>query len=194
MLKDEKMKTLQDYLLMKQTPYKYKIKFAFPMEDHHFERLSNVLGKYDLASVNNIIRTPFQKNPLDFPTVNASEIFIVEVETMVPMSESALRYEIKYATKIHEDLIIIRGENNPYNEYEENLIKFQETKYVPKLEDPDYKSDGKEPETLLGDEYNVKMVETLVKDSESATPHIKSEFMKAVESFNKTGVFSKIKE
>jgi hypothetical protein len=159
------MKTLKDYLLMKQTPYKYKIKFAYPMEEHHFERLSNVLDKYEMASLNNIIRTPFQKSPLDFPTVNASEIYIIEVETMVPMSESALPYEIKMATKIHEDFIVVRGENNPYNEYEENLLKFQESKYVPKLEDSNYESDGVETQELYGDEYNKKMVAELLKVS-----------------------------
>jgi hypothetical protein len=188
------MKTLKDYMLMKQTPYKYKIKFAYPMEEHHFERLSNVLDKYEMASLNNIIRTPFQKSPLDFPTVTASEIYIIEVETMVPMSESALPYEIKMATKIHEDFIVVRGENSPYNEYEENLLKFQEGKYVPKLEDSHYESDGVETQELYGDEYNKKMVAELVKDSEPYAPHIKTEFMKAVESFNKTGVFSKLKD
>lgn len=187
------MKTLSDYLLMKQTPYKYKIKFAFPLEEHHFDRIGSVLEKYELVNVKNIIRTPFQKNPLDFPTISASEIYMIEVETMIPMSESALRYEIRHATKIHEDMISIRGENNPYNKYEEDIIKFQENKYVPKLEDPHYKSDGVEDQKLYGDEYNKEMVDTLLKDSEDHTPHIKSDFKQAVETFNKDGIFTKVK-
>lgn len=192
MAKAKTKKTLADYLLMKQNPYKYKIKFAYPLEEHHFDRIGSILDKYELVSINNINRLPYQKNPLDFPTVDASEIYLIEVETLIPMSEHALRYELKKATKIHEDFISIRNENNPYNKYEEDMIKFQEKKYVTKLEDPNYESDGVEDQNLYGDEYNKEMVDTLTKDSGDATPHIKSEFKKAVEKFNETGVFTKV--
>lgn len=189
-----KKRTLSDYLMMKQKPYAYKIKFAYPLEEYHFDRIGTVLDKYELVGVNNINRLPFQKNPLDFPTVDSSEIYVFEIETNIPMSDMAVKQEIKKATKIHEDFIAIRNENSPYNEYEENIIKFQESKYKSKLEDPHYETDGVEDQNLYGDEYNKDMIDALTKDSGDAAPHIKepTEFKKAVQKFNDTGVFTKV--
>lgn len=177
-------RSLKDYMLMAKKTYKYRMKFAFDMTETHFERLELILSEFGLIKVSAITRTPVQLNPLDFPSIKAAEVYIFDIETDLPFSEYALRFKIQTLVGIPEKCIAIRSENSPYNKYEQDIIDFQTKKYVPKLNDPEYKSDGEpsdEP-TLNSQEYVDDMVKTITPELTTDHPFVtdSSEFRKSL--------------
>jgi hypothetical protein len=190
-------KTLSDYLLMVQKEYTYRIKIAHQLDDSHFEKLERPFYKYDVFDVKSISKTPIHKNPLDFPNVSASEVFIIEIVSMIPISTETLRFEIANCLRLPDNLVHVRNENSPYDEYEENMIKFQENTYMPKIEDSFYKTDMTGDSSLYGDDYNEKMVKEITDKTGIDMPlekiSIDKKFKEAVSKFNTDGIFSKIK-
>lgn len=189
-------KTLADYLLMVQKEYTYKIKIAHPMDENDFQRMERPLMKYDIVDVKSMVKTPIQKNPLDFPSVSASEVYIIEIVSLIPISTEALRWELSKAMQFHMDYVHVRNENSPYNQYEQNMIKFQEDTYIPKIDDPFYKSDMTGDNSLYGDEYNKDMVKEITAKTGIEMPQEKvsvdSKFKEAVKTFKADGVFYKV--
>jgi hypothetical protein len=189
-------KTLADYLLMVQKEYTYKIKIAHAMDEKDFERMERPLLKYDIIDVKSMIKTPIQKNPLDFPTVSASEVYIIEIVSLIPISTETLRCELAKAMHFHMDYIHVRNENSPYNEYEEKMIKFQEETYMPKLDDPFYKSDATGDSSLYGDEYNENLVKEITDKTGIDMPmektSVDTKFKDAVKTFKAEGIFNKV--
>jgi hypothetical protein len=184
-------KTLSDYLLMVQKEYTYKIKIAHSMDDKDFERMERPLLKYDIIDVKSMIKTPIQKNPLDFPTVSASEVYIIEIVSLIPISTETLRGELAKALHFHMDYIHVRNENSPYNEYEENMIKFQDETYMPK---PAKEATVPAP---YGDDYNEKMVKEITDKTGIDMPmekvSVDNKFKEAVKSLKAEGIFTKVK-
>jgi hypothetical protein len=190
-------KTLSDYLLMVQKEYTYKIKIAHAMDDKDFERMERPLVKYDVYDVKSMTKTPIQKNPLDFPNVSASEVYIIEIVSLLPISTETLRWELSKSMHFHMDYIHVRNENSPYNEYEEKMLKFQEETYMPKMDDPFYKTDMTGDNTLYGDKYNEKMVKELTDKTGIDMPmekvSVDNKFKEAIKTFKAEGIFTKVK-
>lgn len=179
-------RSLKDYMLMAKKTYKYRLKFAFDMNETHFERIEPILSQFGLKSVSNITRTPVQMNPLDFPSIKVAEVYMFDIETEMPFSEYALRFKIQTMVGIPEKCIAIRSDNHPYNKYEQDIIDFQTKKYVPKLTDPDYESDGGTGDkTLNSQEYVDDMVKTISVEITTDQPIVTdvSDFQKTIKAF-----------
>lgn len=176
-------KNLSDYILLAEKDYEYKIKLATEVTEKQFDDLETLLTKYDLKEVKNITRLPIQKAPLDFQNLAPTEVYVIDIVTRLPISDTTLVEEIYRKVGINNNLIVVRGKNSPY---EQELNKIDNKKeYVTKITDPDYKSDGPEKSNLYGDEYNKEMVETIVKElGTDPTPNEKKAdkiFKKALE-------------
>lgn len=126
------MKTLTDYIFGVKQNYKYKLKFAFSLSDCEFDAIERALQRYDLVKVGSIVKTPFEKNPRDFPTIAVSEVYIIDIETAIAMSTTVVRQSISQYTLIPIDRICVRDENLSYKEYDRALIAAEEEKYIPK--------------------------------------------------------------
>lgn len=157
-------KTLADYLLLVEKEFEYRMKFAFNLEDGHYAKLERMLSKYDLVDVKSVYKSPFQKNPLDFPNLSVAEIFIIDIVTRMPIACGVFVQEASKALGIPEALMIMRSTADPYEDYNKEIVDRAESPdYVPKLEDPDYKTDTDniDPSEHFGDEYNKEMVDTI---------------------------------
>ena len=152
------MRSLTDYILGLKTNFKYKLKFAFSLDECQFDAIERALRKYDVTKISNITRTPIEKNPKDFPTISHSEIFIIDIETDMPISTTVAQQDIHQYAKIPMDCILVCDLNTMYKEYEQELLDAQSKKYVAKIGDPDYSSDGSEPVDLHSEKYNQELV------------------------------------
>lgn len=154
------MKTLTDYIFGVKQNYKYKLKFAFSLSDCEFDAIERALQRYDLVKVGSIVKTPFEKNPRDFPTIAVSEVYIIDIETAIPMSTTVVRQSISQYTLIPIDRICVCDENISYKEYDRALIAAEEEKYIPKITDP-YETDGTETINVHGQEHNEELVKAI---------------------------------
>jgi hypothetical protein len=186
-------KTLADYLLLAEKEFKYRLKFATEMTELHLEKLERLLQKYDLIDVEKIYKTPIQKNPMDFPTLDIAEVYIIDIVTRLPVSTETLKEEIYRSLRIPTNFMYVRSETSPQEAYNEEIVKNRDTEYKVKLENDDPASDVK-AEDLYGDAYNKQMVDTLMDKVGTELPKVKvdSIFKKAMDKTNTVSLFTKV--
>jgi len=71
---------IQKYLAEVEKSYHYRIKTIVPLDDDKMGRIEHAILKYNPLSLSQPKKTIIQKNPLDFPSIVASEVYIVDVE------------------------------------------------------------------------------------------------------------------
>lgn len=156
------MKSLQDYINTVSKEYQYRLKFVYEPD---LEILGRILERYELIEVVDTFKSPMQFNPLDFTNVDVGEVYIMDVKTARPMSDEGLRWEISRKMSMPVDYIVVRNENNPYNELEARIVDRHENAYVVKLTDPEYDSDGIDVDTNF-----YKVSEEDLEDLKSESP------------------------
>lgn len=160
-------KTLSDYILLVQKDHEYKIKLAIELNEDHLNKLERLLmSKYVLIDVSDIHKTPFLKNPLDFPNLTNMEIYVIDIKTKYPASCGVLAEEIARALKIHPNVVRVYGEGNPYDEYVSQMEKNKEEPYVNRLMHPDhneYKETNKDD--IAGPSQAADMVDAVLRHS-----------------------------
>lgn len=159
-------KTFKDYLLLASKEYSYRLKFAFDLSEDKLQRIEKACQKYSIVDISKPNRITFQKTPLDFKNVENTEVYFIDVVFAYPASTELFHQELRQALNVAENLVIVRCENDPYeqeiikqNDYDE---KQEKGEYVTKLEDPMYKSDGIEiGKELHSQDHNDKLVKAL---------------------------------
>jgi len=169
-------KSLQDYLLLVEKEFEYKLKIASEITESQFDAMETLLQKYDLIDVKSINRLPIQNNPLDFTNLKPTEVFVIDLVTRLPLPVSNFADQIARCTDINIKRIIIRGKNDPYEKELQNIELKAETDYVTKIDDPEYKSDGIETQDSYGTEYNQDMVGEILATREDKPKFNKKEF------------------
>ena len=178
------MTNLMNILLEAKQTYIYRLKFAFEPSKNDLVKVERMLSKYDSVSFGPLKKTIFQCKPLDFPNLDAGEIFMVDVDLGRAVSQNILLYDVTSLLQVPESLVVVRSALEPLAleaELTENDIDFDE-EYLPKLEDPDYKDAEKiDVSEWMGDKLADKVVADAIADySEERTPY--AEYMSA--SFN----------
>ncbi|MCS7316756.1 MAG: hypothetical protein NZZ41_00335 [Candidatus Dojkabacteria bacterium] len=119
------MKKFISYLIESLKIYEYKIKFCFEPSEEMIKTLAIYLQKYDPIELTEPERTIIQKNPLDFPDVENTEIFIMTFKTHLPLSSYILEQEIKNWLCIPEKYVVVRSKLEPMN-VESDIINSKE--------------------------------------------------------------------
>lgn len=101
------------YLNKVETTYKYRIKTIVELDDEAMDRIERVLAKYMPVDVSSVKKTIIQKNPLDFPNVDAAEVYIVDVELALPASGYVMTQELKLALNLPEKFVVVRSFADP---------------------------------------------------------------------------------
>lgn len=163
------MKDLMDMIIDGEQTFEYRLKFAFPPTDKQVERIERMLGKYDLMESTPIKRTIFQTNPIDFPELDAGEIWMLDVTLARGLQPTVALQEISQLISIPESLIRIRNMADPIQQYvaeTEGDIEFDE-EYNVKMLDPDYsEAEPVDHATTMGDELSGRV-------AKAATDHAK---------------------
>ena len=181
------MKSFYHYLAESAKSFGYRVKSAVPMDDHFVDTLKKALFKYDIQSVSAPKKLMAQKAPLDFKDFHMAEIWVMDIKTAAPASSYVLATELRAAMQVADNMIVVRGENEPVEleaEAIEAIHKDDEAKSI--LEDPNYEGEDQPKEVAYGDSYNQKFLGYLaqIKADKDAliTP--------AIEEVQKTNKFS----
>jgi hypothetical protein len=135
------MKNFKDYITGKKKTYDFKIKVAGELPAKFESVLKTALEKFSVDSFTKS-KTPVQKNPLDFPNLENQEVHIFEICLNYPVIPPVLREYISEKTSVPEAMIIVRGANEPEEEY--HMYDGADKKYTAKLTSDYDKEDNHE--------------------------------------------------
>ena len=158
------MKTFFQYLAESTKEYKYRLKTIVELNDEDLKKLETCLKKYDLVTISKPKKTIFQKKPRDFPGVEGAEVFIVDFTLRMPVTSYSMSLEFRKLLEIHENHIVVRGENEPVELEAQKMIadlEAEEKENKALLDDEVYSEFNEPQEVAYGDEYNRKLLSYL---------------------------------
>lgn len=162
-------KDLSQYLAENEAIHEFRVKIALEPTDEQLDAMELHLRKYDAFDITTPKKTIIQRNPRDFRSIDAAEVYMIDFKTRQPASPLQLLAELTQKMGIHERFIIVRNKMEPLHiedEHEELPVE----KYKPRLTDEKY-SDA---EKVKGDQfYGEKFKNTFLKDLQKGrTEHL----------------------
>jgi hypothetical protein len=171
---------IRNYIARVERSYDYKIKTVCPLDDDAMGRVESVMVKYHPLKLGEPRKLMWQKAPLDFRNIEAAEIHVVEVSTLLPASGYVLTKELQIALGVPEGFVVVRGANDPTEiedqvmatraEMDEEAEKKGEQKGAV-LDAPHYEDAAEIPgSAFYGDAYNRRLMGYLKKVEDERRP------------------------
>lgn len=113
------MKSFKEFLTESEKTYKFKIRVAGELPEGFADTLESNLKKFDLVSLSAGKTTPIQEKPMDFPQLQNMELTHYDAEVRYPTSGHALEKYLVDNCSITHSHIIVRGEFDPIEEYQQ---------------------------------------------------------------------------
>ena len=113
------MKQFVEYLTEAQKTYKFKVRVAGELPENFADRLESALTKYDIVNISSGKKTPISEKPLDFPQLQNIEVTHFDVEVNYPVTQFVLEQYLVTETGVGLSHIIVRGEHDPIERYQE---------------------------------------------------------------------------
>jgi hypothetical protein len=160
------MKTFTEYLAESKKYYVHKIKVAGELPENFVDDVKSRLAKYEIASFEQVQKTPIQKLPLDFPELENAEVTIFEVSTEYPTNPQQLEVELK-EIGIDASRFRIRNPNEP-SEIEQAVMDSESADEDKDalLDQSDYEEmSAIEHKDYFGDDFNKSFLQDLAKTS-----------------------------
>jgi len=108
------MKSFLELLESNKKEYKFTIKLACAeVGNDMLDKIESCLARYELVSASKFKKSPLQKNPLDFPRVNNSEVHTSEVITNYPCTSDLLLTQVSQAIDLPHHHVVVYTENDP---------------------------------------------------------------------------------
>jgi len=114
------MKNFQEYITAANKTYKFKVRVAGELPETFADKLESAMTKYDIVNVSTGKKTPITEKPLDFPQLQNMEVTHFDVEINYPVTSYVLEHYLSNETGVDHGHIIVRGEGDPVEEYQEN--------------------------------------------------------------------------
>lgn len=156
-------KSFRDLLMESKKEYKFTVKVACDdITDEHLDKLEEKLHCYDLQSASEFKKTPLQKNPLDFPNLHNTHVFISEITVAYPATHEQIELKIAESLGLSSAQVVVYTENDPRREYTERMVE---------LMDPDSKEEykpviGTFPEESENPPYGEEVIKELMDEHE----------------------------
>lgn len=159
------MKSFAEFLTESKKTYQFRIKVAGELCDDAADKLEAGLEKFSLCSISKAKKTPIQLNPVDFPTLNAIEVNIMDAETDYPATPQEIAAVVMAACGCAEDHIKVTSADDPNEAEKEEQAENAEAEkedYEVQLTAPYPKSEKNLP-------YGQKHIDKFLKDQKSKT-------------------------
>jgi hypothetical protein len=163
-------KDLGQYLAENEAVHEFRVKIAMEPTDQQLDAMELHLRKYDGFDITTPKKTIIQRNPRDFRSIDAAEVYMIDFKTRQPASPLQLLAELTQQMGIHERFIIVRNKLEPLH-IEDEAEEMPEENYKPRLTDEKY-SDA---EKVKGDQYyGEKFKTSFLKDiAKTRAEHLK---------------------
>jgi curved DNA-binding protein CbpA len=146
------MKRLRQYLAESERTHEYRLKTIQELTDEQLDKLEKHLRKYDVFQIDTPKRTILQSAPLDFYNTGASEVYIIDFKTKIPLSPAVLIDELVAKLNVSERNMRVRNLNEPGEQIDtehREADKDENGKTIPLLSDSKYS----EAEKIKADDY-----------------------------------------
>lgn len=159
------MKTLNEYLMESAKTHEFRLKTAVELSDDQLDKLEKHLRKYEAFDIDSPKRTILQSAPLDFHNIGATEVYIMDFKTELPMSPSILVNELVQKLGISERDIRVRNKLEPAEQEDAaSMEEPAEGEREALLMDGEYsEAENAKAEDHYGDAYNTKFLDELNK-------------------------------
>lgn len=159
------MKTLNDYLMESAKTHEFRLKTAVELSDDQLDSLEKHLRKYEAFDIESPKRTILQSAPLDFHNLGATEVYIMDFKTKLPMSPAMLVNELVQKLGVGEGHIRVRNKLEPAEQ--EDAASMEDPadgEADALLLDSEYsEAEDHKAEDYYGDKYNTKFMDELSK-------------------------------
>lgn len=159
------MKTLNDYLMESARTHEFRLKTAIELSDAQLDSLEKHLRKYEAFDIGTPKRTILQSAPLDFHNIGATEVYIMDFKTSLPMSPAILVNELVQKLGISERDIRVRNKLEPAEQEDAaSMEEPAEGETDALLLDAEYsEAENHKAEDYYGDKFNTKFLDELNK-------------------------------
>lgn len=125
------MRSFTDILNESYKTYQFKIGVAGDLPEKFSDSLRMALEKYSLKNLSNGKSTPVQKQPLDFPQLQNTEVTYYEAEVYYPTTPQVLHEYLSQMCSVNRGCLVVKNEYDPLNtEYE---VSTKDENYEPLL-------------------------------------------------------------
>ena len=166
-------KNLEQYLAESEKVHEFRLKIATEAKDEQLDAMELHLRKYEGFDITTPKRTIIQKNPRDFRSIDAAEVYMIDFKTRQPAAPLQLLAELTQKMGIHERFMIVRNKNEPLH-VEDEAMDDEEPEYSTRLTDPDYseaeKIDGEE---FYGEKFKDGFIKSIAKERVALTKEVK---------------------
>jgi|SRR5882672_7149588 len=161
---------LKQYITEAEKQYNLRLKTIVPLDDSVMDQIENYLVKYNPLSISRPSKTILQREPLDFPNVDAAEVYIVDMTFGLPAAPHVIRADLRKLLDAPENFVFVRNRNEPGEIESERLnaladIELEAAKRGLKpaalLNDPDYDEAEHDHQGLYGTDYNAELLKYL---------------------------------
>lgn len=180
------MKSFYHYLAESTKIYKFRVKTVAQIDDKFISDLKEILFKYDVKSVSQPKKLMAQKLPLDFHNFPMAEIYIVDIEIGVAASSYVLAVELRGAMGLQDDMLVVRGDNEPVELEAQKIEEIHKDDIVALLQQPNYEEADQPKEVAFGDAYNKRLLDYLAQQKANT----ENQKVPAIEEIKKDSKFS----
>lgn len=158
------VKELGQYLAENEAVHEFRVKIAKEPTDEQLDAMELHLRKYDGFDISTPQKTIMQRNPRDFRSIDAAEVYMIDFKTRQPASPLQLLAELTQQMGIHERFLIVRNKLEPLHIEDENE-EMPEENYKPRLTDEEY-SEVEDPkaEDFYGEEFKASFIKDIAKE------------------------------
>lgn len=121
------MKHFADYLRDNKKEYRFIIRAAGELPEGFEDKMERSLNKYEVVSFSKTKTTPIMETPLDFPRLKNTEVTHYELVTSYPTTGAIIENQLSNELGFPLSHLIVRGENEPMESYDEDNDKPYET-------------------------------------------------------------------
>jgi len=156
--------TLEQYLAEGAQPHEFRLKLACEATDEQLDAMELHLRKYDAFDITTPKKTIIQRNPRDFRSIDATEVFMIDFKTHQPAAPQHLLAELTQKMGIHERFMVVRNKAEPLH-VEDEAEEVSQEEYKPRLEDADYsEAENPKAEDYYGEEFKAKFIKEIAKE------------------------------
>lgn len=122
------MKTFLEHLAESEKTFEFRIKIANYDPTEKMDRLESVLEAYGLVDISAPKSLPIMENNIDFPSLGAAEIYIIDATLSYPTTDQQLRAMISERWCVPAANIVVVSRNHPEELWRNNEGELREFK------------------------------------------------------------------
>lgn len=157
-------KDLTQYLSESEHVHEFRLKIACEVTDEQLDAMELHLRKYDGFDITTPKKTIIQRNPRDFRSIDAAEIYMIDFKTRLPASPLQLLAELTQKMGIHERFLIVRNKMEPLH-VEDESEEMPEENYTTRLTDEEYSEvENPKAEDYYGEQFKDSFIKEIAKE------------------------------